>query len=118
MRLLFIATILSSITAFASFDCTSTDKPGYRVIAISRIGAPSTVTVKYNDKNIYHKPVVDSPDRNGQTFMSLGFTNKKNAPSSLFLNVYQNENQALIGQFNEGSWAPVVPSLQLECKSL
>jgi hypothetical protein len=61
------------------------------------------------------RPVVETAAGNGMSYSSLNFTNKNNAPARLFVSVYRNGNN-ILGHFNEGSYVPVVPYLQLKCQ--
>jgi hypothetical protein len=118
MKLFFTLITLLSINAFASFDCQSTDadKQAYRLLIVERIGAPSTLTVQYKGQNVYHKGVVSTTEPNdSMSYTSLSFTNKNKAPAGLFVNLYRSGSQ-ILGNFNEGSYLPVVPYLQLRCK--
>lgn len=117
MKLLFLTAVLFSAQAFASVDCVSTDILGYRLIITQKIGSPSVLTVLYKGRQIYRKGVVETPDRDGMRFVSLGFTNANRAPASLDVSVYR-EGFVLKGGFSEGSYLPLVPYMQLLCKQI
>ena len=118
MKLFFITTMLFSFNALASLDCLSTDKDklGYRLVIIEKIGSPSTLTIQYKGRNIYKKTVTSTLEsNNSRSYSSSPFTNKNNAPAGLYVNVFRAYTQ-IAGSFNEGSYLPVVPYLQLVCQ--
>ena len=119
MKLLIIFITLFSVNALASFDCTNKRKHGFQVLAIERVGEPSTLTILQEGKEIYHKPVVVSHEaRDVVKFRSLAFTNDNDAPAELFLTVYTKDVYLALAVFGETSFLPVVPQLQFTCKSL
>lgn len=120
MKLFFTMMILFSISAFASFDCQSAnfDKSGYRLLIVEKLGAPTTLTVQYLGQSIYSKDVVRGTEPNNSLFYrSSLFTNKNNTLAGLYVNIYRNGSQ-ILGVFNEGSYLPVVPYLQLLCRQI
>ena len=116
MKLFFLTMVLYSTNVFASLNCISTDKPGYRLTIVNKVIPQSTLTVRYKEKILYRKLVTSEINAPlVWSYTSAEFTNRNNAPAQVYISVSK-INTALQGQFSEGSYLPVVPYLQLVCE--
>lgn len=116
MKPFFLTLLLFSINAFASLDCLSTDKQGYRLIVVDKDAPQAILTVRYKGQTVYEKLVTGERGLGTRfTYTSAPFTNENDAPAQLYLEVFNAYTQ-IQGHFQEGAYLPVVPYMQLVCK--
>ncbi|MBX9767063.1 MAG: hypothetical protein K2X47_07325 [Bdellovibrionales bacterium] len=116
LELLFTMILATEAFAAEIFECENKEKT-MQIAAISGDGEPDTLTVQYKGKVVFREVPAVRIDQAGRTeFHSLKFRTPKGAPSSLYLQIYRQGANKLMGEFSEVSYQPQLPVASVECK--